>query len=153
LDIREVTLDDGNVQELISKLDELQLGLYGQECCNLDSIDELKNYSAYMVGAYFGELLVGIGAIKYFHDYVEIKRMYFEGKYRGSGLANSLLERLEAHAKENEISTICLETGYLQAAALAFYRKHGYTEIHSFGTYKPNKVSIYLHKQLDKIHA
>ena len=148
MEIRKVSLKDKVVHNLIDKLDKYQLGLYGEECCNLDSVEELEKCNAYILGAYYCDELAGIGAIKLFDDYAEIKRMYFEECYRGSGFAGNLLESLEQYSVAEGISLIYLETGYLQKAALSFYKKHGYREVHSFGNYKPNKVSIYLGKKL-----
>jgi len=66
-----------------------------------------------IVGGYSKEILVGIGAIKIFNDYAEIKRMYFTEDFRGTGLANKLLTKLEVYAAKKLKPRILLETGYL----------------------------------------
>lgn len=144
--IRPVALDEPELQALIEKLDHYQIGLYGPEHCHLDSIATLKQSNAYMLGAYEHEVLVGMGAIKLFKDYAEIKRMYIEDVCRSQGLAKQILQQLESHAHAHGIKTICLETGYLQVAALTFYKKQGYTEIPCFGSYQPSQVCVYLQK-------
>lgn len=148
MEVREVSLKDKNVHELIDKLDQYQIGLYGLKHCYLDSISELVESNAYMVGGYFNKSLVGIGAVKIFNDYAEIKRMFFSEDHRGSGLASKLLTKLEIYVIKNSICKVFLETGYLQETAVAFYKKHGYSEIGSFGDYTSNGVSVFLGKNL-----
>ena len=146
--IKQVRPDEEPVKRLIGKLDEFQVGLYGLPACNLESPDSLVNNQAFMVGAYLGEELAGIGAMKIVSDYGELKRMYVEEKFRGLEIAMEILKTLEAHARKQAVKTIFLETGNKQAAAMNFYRKHGYREVDRFGAYLPNEVSVYFGKPL-----
>ena len=146
--IIEVSPDNKEVKELINKLDKFQISLYGIEYCNLDSIEELKENKAYILGAYVDETLVGIGAVKLFETYGELKRMFLEEAYRGKGIAEKIIWKLENHIEKMGLKKIYLETGYLQKSALNFYKKLGYYEVEQFGSYKPNQVSIYLLKEV-----
>lgn len=74
--------------------------------------------------------------------------MYVKDAYRSRGLAQNIIASLESYATVHGIQTICLETGYLQVAALNVYCKRGYVEIARFGNYQPNSVSVYLKKEL-----
>ena len=141
-----VSPDNQQVKYLVAILDRYQIFLYGINHCNLDSIDNLKKNQAFMLGAYDGEVLVGIGAIKLFDEYAEIKRMFVDKQYHGTGVAASILSGLELYARQHNKSRINLETGNRQFAAVRFYEKHGYTVVEKFGTYQTNLVSIYFEK-------
>ena len=137
---------DTSVVALIDKLNVYQEGLYNTQRCSLETPELLQKNHAYMLGAYQNEVLVGIGAIKLLEGYAEVKRMYVAEDYRGLSIAENILKKVEAYAVQNGITRICLETGNLHTAALAFYRKSGYHEIVAFGNYQPNEVSIYFEK-------
>lgn len=147
--IKEVSTNDTAVQQLIHYLDTYQIGLYGVECCHLDSPEELANQDAYMLGAYLDGELVGIGAIKLLDGYAEIKRMYFLERARGTPLARQLFRQLERYAIKRGYQSILLETGVHQLAAVSFYKKHGYTTHSAFGDYEANNVSVFMGKRVD----
>jgi putative acetyltransferase len=137
-----------DVRDLIKKLDDYQISLYGKGACNLESADSLMNNNAYMIGAFMDEHIVGMGAVKLMKEYAEVKRMFVDERFRGLSIAANILSALEKFAMQNKITTVCLETGNLHHAAIAFYKKSGYTEVESFGSYKANGVSVYFAKQL-----
>lgn len=146
--IRQVQPTDIYVRTLIEKLNQYQIGLYGLDPCNLETAESLENNKAFMLGAYIEEVLVGIGAVKLLEGYAEIKRMYVVESYRGLAIAESILHTLEEHVQQRGIDRIFLETGYLQQAAIRLYKRLGYSQVESFGTYKPNQVSVYFGKTL-----
>jgi len=145
IEIVPVTFNDPNVLELIAKLDAYQVSLYGIDQCNLDTPDQLQQSNAFALGGYSADVLIGIGAIKLFDIYGEIKRMYIEQAYRGWGIAEKILTGLERYAKQAGAEQVYLETGKLQKAAIRFYQKSGYTEVEKFGHYHPNSVSIFFY--------
>ncbi len=144
----QVSYDDRELQLMIESLNDFQISLYGLEMCNLDSIETLRQSRAYILGAYYDEKLIGMGAVKLFDEYAEIKRMFVDAKYRGNNFANRILDLLETYAKRNGKKVACLETGNLQEAAISFYKKCGYCIVEEFGKYKPNNVSVYFKKDL-----
>ena len=146
--IKQVRPTDEKVRDLIEKLNQYQISLYGIEHCNLESPEMLEANQAIMLGAFQNDTLVGIGAIKIMGFYAEIKRMYVDENYRGQSIAADLLNRLENIAQTNSIYHIYLETGNQHHAAIRFYKKQGYSQVESFGYYRPNGVSIYFQKQL-----
>ncbi len=146
--ISPVSPADEQVQKLIAKLDQFQIALYGRENCHLDSIEVLLQSGAHMLGAFSGDILVGMGAIKIMGGYAEVKRMYVEESHRGRGIAEAILSRLEAYAIEQKINRICLETGVYHEAAMRLYRKLGYRVIEQFGEYKVNGLSVFFEKQV-----
>jgi putative acetyltransferase len=146
--ITPVATDNPEVLKLIAKLDRYQINLYGIDNCHLDSPEVLQKSGAYMLGAFSGETLAGIGAIKLFERYAEIKRMYIEEEYRGAGIAQLILTSLEQYAKEKGKNKVCLETGSKHAAAQSLYQKLGYTICDKFGDYKDNWASVFMTKKL-----
>ncbi|MEM8907619.1 MAG: GNAT family N-acetyltransferase [Bacteroidota bacterium] len=140
---RSVSPVDLNVQALIQKLNEYQIGLYGIENCNLEPPDEMIKNQAFMIGAFLNEDLIGIGSIKLVEDHAEIKRMYLEKSYRGLGVAETIIQHLEEYAVKQGVKRICLETGNKHVAAMKFYERLGYHRIEQFGNYQPNAVSVY----------
>lgn len=142
---------DEGVLKLIDKLNTYQIGLYGADKCNLESAQSLQNNNAFMLGAFDGQTLAGIGAIKLADGYAEIKRMYVEEAYRGLSIAENILRQLEDYARHKGILRICLETGNKHQQALKFYQRQGYFRIERFGSYTPNEVSVYFEKTIHPV--
>ena len=100
-----------------------------------EEIDRLAEYYAARQGAFFvvfeGETLggmfglEGLGAAS-----AELRRMYVDTTYRGSGLARTMLAHAEQTCRDAGTPMLTLSTSELQPAALAFYRKSGYRLIH-----------------------
>jgi len=146
--IIQVSPDNESVQKLIDKLDKYQIELYGIECCHLDSVAELQKCGAYMMGAYSDDALIGIGAVKIFDKYAEVKRVFVEEEFHGSGVADKILSALEDYSAHKGKEKIYLETGTLQYSALNFYKRLGYSEIEKFGDYIPTDVSVFFEKKI-----
>jgi putative acetyltransferase len=56
----------------------------------------------------------------------ELRRMYLDKPYRGTGISGQMLACAEARARELGFATMVLSTAEVQNAAIAFYRKSGY---------------------------
>ena len=80
--------------------------------------------------------------------YAEIKRLYVDMFWRGSGLAKRLMARIEAEIVEQGIQIARLEMGVHQPEADALYRSLGYREIPPFGDYLLDPLSQFLEKAL-----
>jgi len=148
LEVKPVNPAQADVLKLIGQLDQYQIGLYGIEKCHLDSPAELSSANVLMLGAFFNSGLVGIGAVKLFSGYAEIKRVIVDPQFRGKKFADELMTKLEQHALDRGVRRICLETGYLQKEAIGFYSKLGYKTIGPFGDYGENGVSVFMEKVL-----
>jgi len=61
----------------------------------------------------------------------ELRRMYLDRHFRGKGIAQRMLQRAEMRARELGFSKLILSTAEVQGAAIAFYRKSGYTLVRS----------------------
>ena len=80
--------------------------------------------------------------------YAEIKRLYVDMAWRGSGLAKRLMARVESEIVEQGIQFARLEMGIHQPEADALYRSLGYREIPPFGDYVLDPLSQFLEKAL-----
>jgi len=100
-----------------------------------------------VVLAYDGESVAACGAFKKLDTYtVEIKRMYTLPGYRGKGIAQEVLSRLEFWAKEMGFSRCILETGKKQPEAIRLYGKSGYSVIENYGQYAGVENSVCFEK-------
>jgi putative acetyltransferase len=61
---------------------------------------------------------IGCGGVALFADFAEVKRMYVRDAFRGRGGAQALLARIEAETLAAGLTTLRLETGDRQAAAV-----------------------------------
>lgn len=111
----------------------------------LNRINVLKH----AVLALDGEEALACGAFKHYsRDLAEIKRMFVVPSKRRVGLAERVLNELEAWAKELGHTASILETGRNNPAAIQLYLKSGYEEIPNYGPYKNLKTSICMKKML-----
>lgn len=101
----------------------------------------------FFVGRINGQVL-GCGALSIHRDYGELKSMYLSEPARGSGLADALIQRLEAEARSLGITRLKLETGDLLTAAQKFYLRHGFSFCGCFGDYDPGPHNIFMEKSL-----
>jgi GNAT superfamily N-acetyltransferase len=75
--------------------------------------------------------------------------MYVAADVRGQGIGRALLDRLEAEARALGLARLVLETGTRQSAALALYRRAGFTPISADGEYVASSTtSVCLSKTL-----
>ena len=59
----------------------------------------------------------------------ELRRMYLDRDYRGSDIAQRMLDFAEARARGLGFTKMILSTAQIQQAAVKFYRKSGYREV------------------------
>src|SRR6267154_3589799 len=59
----------------------------------------------------------------------ELRRMYLDESYRGSGIAQRMLDYAQAQARALGFTKMILSTAQIQRAAERFYRKSGFLEI------------------------
>ena len=61
----------------------------------------------------------------------ELRRMYLDRDYRGSDIAQRMLDFAEARARALGFTKMILSTAEIQQAAVKFYRKRGFRQIRS----------------------
>jgi GNAT superfamily N-acetyltransferase len=106
-------------------------------------------YVAFDVGHADGERPIGTGALRPIDDeHGEIKRMYVDPEYRGSGVAALIVNTLEDDARARGWNRLVLETGDTMLPAQRFYRRMGYEPIPLFGPYRWSDLSVCFGKPL-----
>ncbi|GAA1977980.1 GNAT family N-acetyltransferase [Catenulispora subtropica] len=104
---------------------------------------------ALFVVAYAGGAPVGCGALRPLEPgAAEIKRMYVVPDWRGRGVSSAVLSALEAGAAARGRTTLKLETGPRQAAAIRFYERSGYARVPCFGAYADDPTSQCYQREL-----
>jgi putative acetyltransferase len=141
--------DRPDARQLIQELDDYLSGLYPADSNHILDIPALMQPSVRFLLAFADGQSVGCGAVRFMHDYAEIKRMYVRPGGRGLGIGWRLLARLEDIASGQGIATMRLETGIHQPAAIRLYERHGYTKCGPFGDYAADPLSLFYEKQLE----
>lgn len=140
--------DAPGVLELLQLSDDFHAALYPQEGNYLLDVSELSRPEVTVIVARENTTAVGMGAIVLKNGYAELKRMFIRPDSRGTGLADQLLQSLEAAARDLGVQRLQLETGALQPAAIAFYERNGFERINIFGEYVGGEHSICFAKAL-----
>ena len=94
---------------------------------------------------------VGMGAIKRLSPaHGELKSMHVLSEARGRGLSRRLLTGLIAHAEEQGLRQLSLETGVQPTfvAARALYASFGFAECPPFGDYRADPNSVFMTLEL-----
>lgn len=140
-----------DVAALLAAAEEHAHSLYPPEGVHMLDVSELSGPRVRFLVARSSEgRAQGCGAVV-FDDQgaAELKRMFVAPDARGKGLGARLLRRLEDEARQAGARVLRLETGPLQAAALALYRRHGYRERGPFGDYREDPASsLFMEKEL-----
>ncbi len=146
---------DGSNQDFIKlchELDEFLNRLVGGE-------ENRSEYIAYnqledihdVIVAYDGMVPVGCASFKHYSDeQAEVKRVFVREVYRGSGIAEKLMEMLEAAAEKKGYHCLILESGEPLVAAMMLYRKLGFQIIPNYGQYKDMPDSVCMGKAIKR---
>ena len=140
--------DAPGVLELLQASDEFHAALYPPEGNYLLDVSELLKPEVTVIVARANGDAIGMGALVLKDGYAEVKRMFIRPDSRGTGLADQLLQSLEAAARDLGVTQLKLETGPLQPAAIAFYTRNGFESIPNFGEYADSEYSVCFAKSL-----
>lgn len=112
------------------------------------SIDELcaKNILLF-VGRIDGKP-AGTGALVIKDGYGEVKSMFTRAEFRGQGVADAVLGRIEREAHARNLPFLRIETGDLLHEAMRLYSRFGFYDRGPFGEYEDDGSSIFLEKSL-----
>jgi putative acetyltransferase len=139
--------DQPEVVALIDALDAYQKPLYPPEShYGIDMTALLQPEVRFAVARSDAGAAIGCGAIVLTAAYGELKRMYLRPEWRGRGLAQQLLDFLEAQAALEGCRRYTLETGIYQLSAIALYERAGYVRCAPFGDYPPDPLSVFMSK-------
>lgn len=148
------TPDQPDVIALIADLDAYQDTLYPAEArYALDLSSLCQPHVVFAVARHVDGQAIGCGAAVLYAGYGELKRMYVKPEARGVGVADRIIDRLEAEAQARGCPELKLETGPYQPQALAFYARHGYARCGAFGDYPEHPLSVFMSKRLDPVSA
>lgn len=111
-------------------------------------IDALCEKSVHFFVARNGERTLGTGALAVREGYGEVKSMFTTPEARGKGVGDALLRALEAKARELGLGHLRLETAETLDSAIRLYERNGFKRRGIFGTYRPNKTSVFMEKTL-----
>lgn len=134
---------------LVAQLDRALLALYKPEHTHLLQPATLAEPNVLFCVARLDGEAVGCGAVRFFAEYAEIKRMWVAPHARRQGVARRVLVWLEEQALRNGYSEVRLETGVLNTEAVALYEASGFAPIAAFGEYSDNGVSLCYEKSLE----
>ena len=142
--VNAVSVRDQQVLALMDALTvELAGGGYSAEQTFGYSAEQLERAGVHLVGAHDGGTLVGIAGVEVQRDGVaELKRFFVAPERRGPGVADALIEALFGYAAGQGVTTVRLETGDAQRAAIAFYRRHGFAPVERFEPYVASETSV-----------
>ena len=141
--------DSPDAIALIEELESHLAPQYPSESRHGLSVDQLLAESVAFFVIRVDGAPAGCGGIKLVGtEYGELKRMYVRAGFRGLGLAKLLVDRLAAHACENGVSILRLETGIHQREAIGLYERVGFELIGPFGPYRPDPLSLFFEKSV-----
>lgn len=120
----------------------LKIQNYDAEVAHLEQKYGLPHGRLYL--AYCGKALAGCIGLKKIDDQnCEMKRLYVRPAFRGRHIANSLVRRIIADAKEIGYAHMLLDTLPFLEGAIVLYRKLGFAEIPCYND-SPLDTSIYM---------
>jgi putative acetyltransferase len=93
-------------------------------------------------------IALGCGAFRFEGDgSAELKSMFVLPQARGRGIGRAILAAIEA-ALRGRVTTLRLETGVRQAAAIRLYESAGFKRRGPFGSYRADPLSVFMEKPL-----
>lgn len=134
--------------DLVNQLDTDLAERDGEDHSFYSQFNKIDNIK-YALVAYIDQKPIGCGAIKEFKsDSMQVKRMYVLPRFRGQGIAKTILLDLENWTKELGYTKCVLETGKRQPEAIQLYKSKGYKIISNYGQYIGIENSICFQKYL-----
>lgn len=141
--------DSADAVELIGELEAELSARYPRESRHGYSVEKLLREGVAFFVARIDAKPAGCGGVQIFgNQYAELKRMYVRPRFRGRGLGKLMLERLAAHARQQGVGLLRLETGIHQTAAIRLYEACGFRRRPPFGRYMDDPLSLYYEKQI-----
>jgi GNAT superfamily N-acetyltransferase len=141
--------DSPGARTLLDELGAALAAITGSDgSASFDAADVRGERACFLVACDADGGLAGCGALRPLAEGVaELKRMYARP---GSGAGRFLLAALERQAALLGYTEIRLETRKVNRRALAFYEKHGYCVIPSYGKYAGRGDAVCLGKALER---
>lgn len=110
-------------------------------------VEQLRQPDIRFWTAWAGEVLAGCCALKQLSpDHLELKSMRVDAAFRGTGVAQKLLDFVLAQALQSGTQRISLETGTEDffAPARRLYARNGFALCEPFASYQPDPNSCFM---------
>lgn len=108
----------------------------------------LDSHTKFVVAYVLGRPVGCAGLVLLGDGTAEVKRMFVQPAHRRTGIARRLLHAMERRATAANISALLLETGAINASAIALYESAGFEKIEPFGEYAGNPASVCFRKKM-----
>jgi putative acetyltransferase len=137
------------VRELIAALNAHLLTLTPPEFCSHMTVEDMAGPDTTVFVAREDGQAIACGALRRDAAGVgEVKRMYTIPARQGQGIGGSILERIEARAREEGLVRLVLETGHVHHAAYRVYERGGFTRCGPVLDYPDTGWSVFYEKEL-----
>ena len=143
--LRPVPYDDPVAQELIDRVQQEYVQRYGGPDGAVVTPDEFVPPHGLFLVAEVDDIPAGRARGD---GRAEMKRVYVEPAFRRRGLAQVLVDALEADVARAGIRSLELNTGHEQPEAIALYAAMGYVPVTGFGLYACEPGAVFLGKDL-----
>ncbi|RIJ53414.1 GNAT family N-acetyltransferase [Clavibacter lycopersici] len=138
-----------DVLPLLRQADDFALALYPAENYHaLDVTDLERPGVTFLVARDDGRALGTAAVVDGGDGSAELKRVYVTDAARGLGVGRALLVAAEERARALGATTMRLETGLPQTAAIAMYERGGYRHVPRFGPYAADPTSVCMERDL-----
>ncbi len=151
MDIRPDNLEDPRVHALLQHHLQSMAPTAPAESRHALDLSGLRRADVRFWCVWDGPHLAGFGALKTLSpQHGEIKSMRTAPEYLRQGVARRLLEHIIRHAQTHGYRQLSLETGAMAffEPAHRLYRSFGFTEGEPFADYRPDPLSLFMHKLL-----
>ena len=138
------------VAEQETEVDALYADLGDDDTLGYQLSEAMNPRSPFVVAWSDGEA-VGCAALRPMPDdpfCAEVKRVYVRPAWRGRGFSKQIMTRVEAIARAEGYTHICLETGDRQIEAIRLYEGMAYERIPCYGKHKDDPISMCYGKEL-----
>jgi putative acetyltransferase len=137
-----------DVRDLLHEVSSWSEALYPPESRHGLDLGAYARPEVTLLVAREGAVALGCGAYQVHGDgSAELKSMFVVPQARGRGIGRAILAAIEA-ALRGRVTTLRLETGIKQAAAIALYESAGFRRRGPFGSYRDDPLSIFMEKPL-----
>ena len=120
------------VRSYFSELDARFDAGFDLEVSKSADISEFAEPTGLLLVAHLHDEPVGCGALRFYDQGTDVKRMWVAKSARGLGVGRRILSELERHARERGITSLRLETNRNLHEAINLYRSTGYVEVDAF---------------------
>jgi GNAT superfamily N-acetyltransferase len=147
--LRPVPYADPLAQELVGRVQQEYVQRYGGPDGAVVSPEEFEPPHGLFLVAEVDGAPAACGAWRALGDgRAEMKRVYVEPAFRRRGLAQVVVDAIEADATRAGVRSLVLNTGPEQPEALALYAVLGYEPAQPFGIYADEPGAVFLGKDL-----